>query len=49
MSRNVRQDVLEFMQNMSMVTYWERNTIDYVSNYANSKGIRLSTLNPDFK
>jgi hypothetical protein len=37
------------MQNLDIVTYWERNTIDFVANYARSKGLRVTTLNPNFK
>lgn len=49
MSRNIRQDILEYIQDISIVTFWDRNTIDFVSNYARSKQIRVSTANPGFK
>jgi len=48
MSRNVRQDILEYMQGVEIITFWGRHTVEYVSAYAASKGIKLTTLNPDF-
>lgn len=49
MSRNIRQDILDNMQSLSIITYWDRNTIDFLSNFAHSRKIRLTTKNPSFK
>lgn len=49
MSRNIRQDILDNMKCLSIITYWDRNTIDFLSNFAHSRKIRLSTKNPSFK